>query len=122
MNRARSGDRVAFGHRAGGICYLPSLLLLLAGYTITADAGPLDDPPHAPRPPAGDYDSGPARTRHADELDGVPLPQALKVLLRDGIRYDFDRYQSVELDFFGRLPDGPGGFGQVFLLWRIALD
>jgi len=50
------------------------------------------------------------------------VPRFLKVLLRDGIRYDFDRYHSLELGLFGDLADGPGGFGQVFLQWRFALD
>jgi hypothetical protein len=50
------------------------------------------------------------------------VPRFLKVLLRDGIRYDLDRYHSLELDLFSRLADEPGGFGQVFLQWRFALD
>jgi hypothetical protein len=44
------------------------------------------------------------------------------VLLRDGIHYDFDHYHSLELGPFSRLADEPGGFGQVFLQWRLALD
>jgi hypothetical protein len=57
-----------------------------------------------------------------DEFEALPVPRFLKVLLRDGIHYDFDRYHSLELGLFGDLADGPGGVGQVFLQWRIALD
>ena len=92
------------------------------GYTLNADAGPLDDPPPASLPLAGSYDTAPARTQIADEFEALPVPRFLKVLLRDGIRYDFDRYHSLELGLFGDLADGPGGFGQVFLQWRFALD
>ena len=122
MKPASSGDRVALGHLGGAALRRLPCLLLLAGYTLNADAGPLDDPPPAFLPPAGSYDTAPARTRIVDEFEALPVPRSLKVLLRDGIRYDFDRYHSLELDLFGRLADGPGGFGQVFLQWRIALD
>lgn len=121
MKPARSGDRVALGHLGGGLTYLPCLLLL-AGYTLNADAGPLDDPPPASLPPADSYDTAPARTQIVDEFEALPVPRFLKVLLRDGIHYDFDRYHSLELGLFGDLADGPGGVGQVFLQWRIALD
>lgn len=121
MKPVCSGDRVALGRLGGGLTCLPCLLLL-AGYTLNADAGPLDDPPPASLPPAGSYDTASARTQIVDEFEALPVPHFLKVLLRDGIRYDFDRYQSLELDLFGRLADGPGGFGQVFLQWRFALD
>lgn len=121
MKPACSRDRVALGHFGGGLTYL-SCLLLLAGYTLNADAGPLDDPPPASLPPAGSYDTAPARTPIVDEFEALPVPRFLKVLLRDGIRYDFDRYHSLELDLFSRLADEPGGFGQVFLQWRLALD
>lgn len=118
MKPACSGDRVALGHLGGGLTYLPCLLLL-AGYTLNADAGPLDDPPPASLPPADSYDTAPARTQIVDESEALRF---LKVLARDGLRYDFDRYHSLELDLFGRLTDGPGEFGQVFLQWRFALD
>jgi len=121
MKPARSGDRVALGHLGGRLMYLPCLLLL-AGYTLNADAGPLDNPPPASLPPAGIYGTDPARTQIVDEFDALPVPRFLKVLLRDGIHYDFDRYHSLELGLFGDLADGPGGVGQVFLQWRIALD
>ncbi|MGH8480120.1 MAG: hypothetical protein ACREXK_11200 [Gammaproteobacteria bacterium] len=121
MKPACSGDRVALGRLGGGLMHLPCLLLL-AGYTLNADAGPLDDPPPTSLPPAASYDTAPARTRIVDEFEALPVPQFLKVLLRDGIHYDFDRYHSLELDLFGRLADGPGGLGQVLLQWRIALD
>ncbi len=121
MSRARLGSRAVFAHRGGGLTQLP-FLLLLAGYTVQAAAGPFDDPPPASLPPSGAYDRGASRTRNVDSLDGLPVPEVLKALLRDGIRYDFDRHQSLELDLFGHVPDGPGGLGQVFLLWRIALD
>jgi hypothetical protein len=121
MKLARSGDRVALGHLGGGLLYLPCLLLL-AGYTLNADAGPLDDPPPASLPPAGSYDTAPARTQIVDEFEALPVPRFLKVLLRDGIRYDLNRYHSLELDLFSRLADEPGGFGQVSLQWRFALD
>ena len=122
MKPACSGDRVALGHLGGGLTYLACLLLLLAGYTLTADAGPLDDPPPASLPPADSYDTAPARTQIVDEFEALPVPRFLKVLARDGLRYDFDRYHSLELDLFGRLADGPGELGQVFLQWRFALD
>jgi len=112
---------VALGHLGGGLTYLPCLLLL-AGYTLNADAGPLDDPPPASLPLAGSYDTAPARTQITDEFEALPVPRFLKVLLRDGIRYDFDRYHSLELGLFGDLADGPGRVGQVFLQWRFALD
>ena len=121
MKPARSGDRVALGHLGGGLTYLPCLLLL-AGYTLNADAGPLDDPPPASLPPAGSYDTAPARTQTVDEFEALPVPRFLKGLLRDGIHYDFDQYHSLELGLFSRLANEPGGFGQVFLQWRIALD
>jgi hypothetical protein len=121
MKPARSGDRVALGHLGGGLTYLPCLLLL-AGYTLNVDAGPLDDPPPASLPPAGSYDTAPARTQIVDEFEALPVPRFLKVLLRDGIRYDLDRYHSLELDLFSRLADEPGGFGQVSLQWRFAFD
>ncbi|MGH8564680.1 MAG: hypothetical protein ACREXW_11590 [Gammaproteobacteria bacterium] len=121
MKPACSGDRVALGHLGGALTRLP-YLLLLAGYTLNAEAGPLEYPPPASLPLAGSYDTAPARARIVDEFEALPVPAFLKVLLRDGIRHDFDRYHSLELGLFGRLADGPGGFGQVFLQWRIALD
>jgi hypothetical protein len=121
MKPARSGDRVALGHLGGGLTHLP-YLLLLAGYTLNANAGPLDDPPPASLPPVGSYDMAPARTQIVDEFEALPIPRFLKVFLRDGIRYDFDRYHSLGLGLFGDLADGPAGVGQVFLQWRIALD
>lgn len=57
-----------------------------------------------------------------DEFKALPVPGFLEVLARDGIRYDFNRYHSLELDLFGRLADEPVGFSQVFLQWRYALD
>jgi hypothetical protein len=117
-----SGDRVAaLGHLGGALTRLP-YLVLLAGYTLNADAGPLDGPPPASLPPAGSYDTDRARTQLVDEFEALPVPGFLRVLLRDGIRHDFDRYHSLKLGLFDRLTDGPGGFGQVFLQWRIALD
>jgi hypothetical protein len=101
--------------------HLPCLLLL-AGYTLNADAGPLDDPPAASLPSADSYDTTPARIQIVDEFEALPMPHFLKVLLRDGIRHDFNRYHSLELGLLGRLAEGPGEFGQVFLQWRIALD
>ena len=121
MKPARSGDRVALGRLGGGLTHLP-WLLLLAGYTLKADAGPLDDPPAASLPSADSYDTTPARIQIVDEFEALPVPHFLKVLLRDGIRHDFNRYHSLELGLLGRLADGTGGFGQVFLQWRIALD
>ncbi|MGH8590344.1 MAG: hypothetical protein ACREXX_13755 [Gammaproteobacteria bacterium] len=122
MKPVCSGDRVAaLGHLGGALTRLP-YLLLLAGYTLNADAGPLDGPPPASLPPAGSYDTDPARTQLVDEFEALPVLGFLKVLLRDGIRHDFDRYHSLKLGLFDRLADGPGGVGQVFLQWRIALD
>jgi hypothetical protein len=89
---------------------------------MNADAGPFDRPPPASLPPTGNYDIDPVRTQIVDGLEALPVPRFLKVLLRDGICYHFARYHSVELDLFGRSSDGPGGMGQVFLHWRIALD
>jgi hypothetical protein len=121
MYRARYGDRVALGRLGRGLAPLPCLLLV-AGYTVNAEAGPFDDPPPASLPPTGRYDVDPVRTRIVDGLEALPIPRLLKVLLRDGISYHFDRYHSLELDLFGRSGDGPGEMGQVFLQWRIALD
>jgi hypothetical protein len=121
MKPARSRDQVALGRLEGGLTHLPCLLLL-AGYTFNADAGPLDDPPAASLPPAGSYDTAPARAQIVDEFEALPVPRFLKVLRRDGIHYDFDRYHSLGLGLFGDLADGRAGVGQVFLQWRIALD
>ncbi len=121
MKSACSGNPVALGHLGGGLTHLPCLLLV-AGVTLNADAAPLGDPPPASLAPAGSYDTASDRTRIVDEFEALPVPRSLKVLLRDGIRYHFDRYQSLELDLFGRLAEGPGELGQVFLQWRIAFD
>ena len=57
--------------------YLPCLLLL-AGYTLNADAGPLDNPPPAALPPAGIYGTDPARTQIVDEFEALPVPRWIR--------------------------------------------
>jgi hypothetical protein len=102
--------------------HLPCLLLL-AGYTLNADAGRRSTtrPPRLCRPPAATIWH---RLEHRSWINSrlCRCRGFLKVLLRDGIHYDFDHYHSLELGPFSRLADEPGGFGQVFLQWRIALD